>query len=142
MKNKILFATAIACLSFNVANASIALPSPNHCPSVVALQGAPITLGEIDFNTSRYVAAAYHNSYDTNGTWMLVVGNIAATDATDAIKKATADIPHFVLMSDTPEPFMDAWACGYQSDLGYQVLAITSNSSTHSLSSLLTKIKT
>lgn len=143
MKNKILLVTAIACLSMNAANAALAIPAPNHCPSVASLQTAPLTLGQIDFQTNTYVTAAFGNAYDTNVNWTLIVGNIAANGAPDAIKKATADIPNFVLDSNTPQQFFDAWLCGYQSDLGYQVLAVTSTSATsaQSLSALLAKMK-
>jgi hypothetical protein len=142
MKNKMLLATAILGLSVNVATAAVNQPVPNHCPSVAALTTAPITLGQIDFNTNTYVTAAYNNTYDTDATWMLVVGNIQASGATDAINKATAAMPSFVLDSAVPQRFMDAWACGYQSDKGYQVMTITSNSNNvRSLKTVLNGIK-
>lgn len=141
MKNQLILATAIALVSMNTAYASINQPVPDKCPSVAALTQSPLTLAQIDFKTNTYVAAAFNNTYDTNVTWTLVIGSIQAEGAQDAIKIATADIPQFVLVTDTPQQFypMNAWGCGYQSDKGFQVLAVTSSSSlsNQSLSSLL-----
>lgn len=144
MKNRFVLAAVVTLLSTNVSFAATHHDAPDKCPSVQALTQDPLTLAQLDFKSNTYIAAAFDNAYDTNAKWILVIGNVKANSAADAINKATSDIPKFVLVSNEPVQFapLNAWGCGYQSDVGYSVFAVSDSQpiSSKSLSEIVNKL--
>lgn len=124
MKKQFLTAFSIIMMSTSV----YATPAgAGKCPGVAAINAAGLSTNAIERDANGlWAVAMMKHKYDTNVTWTFVVGNIMATDAADAHRKATASLTSLnYVKGPYPVPNINKWACAYSTGPGYPARSVT-----------------
>ncbi|HTM62990.1 MAG TPA: hypothetical protein VL360_00660 [Gammaproteobacteria bacterium] len=101
--------------------------SPGKCPGVGSIHAAGLNPNAVERDANGlWAVAMMKNKYDTNALWTFVVGNIMASDAADAYRKATASLTSLNFEKGPyPVPQIGRWACAYSTAAGYPSRAVT-----------------
>jgi len=120
------FLKAIVTLTMTTTVYAAPVP-PEKCPGVGSINAAGLNPNAVERDASGlWAVAMMKNKYDTKDFWTFVVGNIMASDASDAYRKATASLTSLNFINGPyPVPQIHRWACAYSTAAGYPARAVT-----------------
>jgi hypothetical protein len=99
-------------------------PQPERCPTVEALQAVSVSRQTIAIN-SLWFAGRRDNAFGTKNQWTFIIGNITATNNSQAYSKAiTALSTLFFQAGPWYEREWNRWVCLYANAQGFPVIAM------------------
>jgi hypothetical protein len=125
MDIKHIFATALLSLTatFAFAVTPPIPPQPERCPAVAALQKVGVSRQTLAIN-SLWFAGRRDNAFGTADQWTFIVGNITATNNSQAYDKAvTALSTLFFQAGPWYEREWNRWVCLYANAQGFPAVA-------------------
>lgn len=124
-KNLLMTLSFTLFLLFNdIAQAMVPPPQPQICPSVAAIRSVGVSRTVVQAsNNGLWIAGRRNQQYGTADHWTFVLGNIVASNISDAYDKAVIGL---TTLSFQLGPFLaqEHWLCLYNTVEGYMALAI------------------
>lgn len=101
------------------------IPQPQMCPSAANIRAVGVSRNTIQDGNGLWITGRRNQAYGTTNQWTFLLGNIPASNISDAYNKAAAALPSLILLVGPVKDTLGRWSCVYNTAQGYMAVTIT-----------------